>query len=74
MSTMLLEKQAIAILQRVPAALFDRRHSLLGITLDAVTGPEIIALAAAQIESGSGCFWLAITTCTVCISSIISRR
>jgi N-acetylglucosaminyldiphosphoundecaprenol N-acetyl-beta-D-mannosaminyltransferase len=55
MSNKPLDNQFIEVHDRSLISLPARRHSLLGITVDAVTGPELIELAAAQIESGSGC-------------------
>ena len=55
MSTTLVENHAAAVKHRPSIGLSPRRHSLLGITVDAVTGPELISLTVAHMKSGSGC-------------------
>jgi N-acetylglucosaminyldiphosphoundecaprenol N-acetyl-beta-D-mannosaminyltransferase len=55
MSTKPREEQANDVQQRVPIVTPGRRHSLLGISLDVVTGAELIGLSIAQVETGSGC-------------------
>jgi N-acetylglucosaminyldiphosphoundecaprenol N-acetyl-beta-D-mannosaminyltransferase len=55
MPTMLCKVPANEDHQGVSTVTRGRRHSLLGINLDVVTGPELIGLAIAQVETGSGC-------------------